>query len=206
MRIRTRTAGLVAGLAWIAFAGCQNADVTAPGGDGGVGTLTVAEIAAVSDYLMNGAFDGWDFGDAAGEGGGASLLSGAPITIDYALTIVNDCPAGGTLGVSGAISGTIDDQTFAGDLDLGLTTSASACAIAHEQTMITIDTDPDLVLNGSFAFDQGQLVGEAVFTYVGTVSWVTDDGRSGSCSYDVLVTATGDGSLAQSGTVCGTSI
>ena len=130
----------------------------------------------------------------------------APIAIDYAVSVSGECPLGGTLSVSGAVTGTIDDQTFAGDLDLGLTTAASACGIDHQQTAITVDTNPDLVLAGSFAFDQGQLVGEAVFTYLGTVSWVTDDGRSGSCSYDVLVTATSDGSLAQSGTVCGTSL
>lgn len=206
MRMGNRRVGLIAGLAWIAVAGCQNADVAAPDPGEGPGTLTAAEIAALSDFMMNGAFDGWDFGEAGGGGGGASLLSGAPITIDYAVTVANDCPAGGTLSVSGAITGTIDDQTFAGALDLGLTTSASACAFVHEQTMMTVDTDPDLVLDGSFAFDQGQLVGEAVFTYLGTVMWTTDDGRSGSCTYDVLVTATSDGSLAQNGSVCGTSL
>jgi hypothetical protein len=206
MGMGKRFVNLAGGLAFIAFAGCQNADITAPGdGDGDV-SLTTAEIAAMSGFLMNGAFDGWDFGQAGGGGAGASLLSGAPISIDYAVTVANDCPMGGTLSVSGAITGTIDDQTFTGDLDVGLTTSASACSFLHDQTTITVDTNPDLVLDGSFAFDQGQLVGEALFTYVGTVGWSTDDGRSGSCTYDVLVTATNDGSLTQNGTVCETSL
>jgi len=197
-------------ITWIAVAlgaasmsACQNADVAAPEGAGD--PLTTAEAAAISEYLMNGAFQGWDFSEA-GSGSGAALLAGTPITIEHAVTATAPCPLGGTLSVSGAISGSIDDQTFAGDLELGLTTTATGCAILHDGVQLSVDTGPDLQLEGSFAFDQTGLVGEATFTYVGALAWSSDDGRSGSCSYDVLVTADSGGSLVQSGTVCGTSL
>ena len=108
--------------------------------------------------------------------------------------------------MSGSISGTIDDQTFSGDLSLDVATSAINCIFAHEETQFTLNTSPDLVLSGGFAFDQGGLVGNAAFTYLGTILWGADDGRSGSCDYDVSVAYNADGSTVESGTVCGQSL
>lgn len=69
-----------------------------------------------------------------------------------------------------------------------------------------IDTNPDLRLAGDFSFADGAPVGVSTFTYSGAVLWEAEDGRSGSCSYDVVVTVSPDGSTAESGTVCGTSV
>lgn len=191
--------------AMMSLAACSSDTVTAPqGGD----AVSANEAAAISNFLVANAFAGWDFGDigGGGGGGGAALQSGVPITIDYAVDVSSACPLGGAIGVAGAISGSIDDQTLAGSLSLDFATSATSCAFVEEETRFTLDTNPDLVLSGAFSFDQGELVGDAVFTYVGAVSWATDDGRSGSCTYDVSVTASASGSLVESGTVCGASI
>jgi len=191
--------------ALVLFAGCQSDDVAGP--QVGNDAVSAAEAAAISDFLVSNAFAGWSFDDAGGGGGGgASLRSGTPITIDVAVDVSNACPLGGSLDVAGSISGSIDDQTLTGSLSLDVATSATSCAFPYEETQFTLDTNPDLVLSGAFSFDQGQLVGESVFTYVGTVFWGTDDGRSGSCSYDVAVTRSEAGTLVESGTVCGESI
>jgi len=202
MRIGRRIWWIALPLWASAITACQNADMLAPGGRA---ALSDAEAAAISEYLTQRAFEGWDFGQV-GDVGGAALLAGSTLSIDHTVDALAPCPFGGALGVSGAISGSIDDQAFSGNLDLDLTTAARACAIEHQGIGLTLDTGPDLRLDGTFAFDQTGLVGEATFTYTGVVSWAADDGRSGKCVYDVLVTVTSQGSLAQSGAVCGISL
>ena len=185
---------------------CSSDDVTAPIPSGG-DQLSANEAAAISEFLTSAAFMSWDFSDVAGGGGGgAALQSGSPITIDYAVDATVPCPISGQVGVQGAISGSIDDATYSGSLDLDIATSAAACAFLAESTQFTLDTNPDLVLTGAFAFDEGEIVGDAVFTYTGGVQWLADDGRSGSCSYDVSVTVNLSGSAVQTGTVCGQSL
>lgn len=188
--------------ALIALTGCQDGEVAGPpdGGD----AVSAGEAAAISGFLVNGAFASWNPGDIGG--GVSALLVGSPITIDHGVSVTSACPMGGELAVTGEITGSIDDQTLAGTLSLDVATSASNCAFLHEDTQFTLNTAPDLALSGGFSFDQGMLVGQAVFTYVGAVQWSSDDGRSGSCSYDVSVTADQSGSLVESGTVCGQSI
>ncbi|MDH3733447.1 MAG: hypothetical protein OEU54_07915 [Gemmatimonadota bacterium] len=206
MKIRNGITKLTAAAAVVFLAGCQNSEVAGPGQSSG--TVSANEAAAISTFLVSSAFEGWGFDDVGGGGGGASLRSssGVPITIDYAVDVTSGCPLGGDLGVSGSITGSIDDQTLAGDLSLSVVTSAANCAFLHEQTEFTLNTNPDLVLAGGFAFDQGELVGEATFTYTGTVLWAADDGRSGSCVYAVAVAMDAAGSVVESGTVCGQSL
>lgn len=202
MRELNRMSKLAACAAFVAFAACQNGEVVGPGLGGD--TVSASEAAAISGFLVNNAFSSWDLGGVGG--GGSSVLAGTPITIDYAVDASAGCPLGGELAVAGSITGSIDDQTFAGSLNLNVETSASNCGFLHEDTQFTLNTSPNLVLSGGFSFDQGELVGQAVFTYVGAVQWAADDGRSGSCTYDVSVTASETGSLVESGTVCGQSL
>lgn len=206
MRNGNRIARLAAVVTFVSFAACQTSEVTGPQQEG-EGSVSANEASAITNFIVGSTFEGWGFDDVGGGGGGgASLRSGVPITIDYGLDVTTGCPLGGELGVSGAISGSIDDQTLAGNLSLDVATSATNCGFAHEEIQFTLNTNPDLVLSGGFAFDQGQLVGDATFTYVGTVLWATDDGRSGSCSYDVTLTADAAGQSVESGTVCGQAL
>ena len=203
MRNGNRASRIAAAVAFVAFTACQSADVNGPGVGGSV---SADEAAAISNFLVGSTFQGWGFDDVGGGGGGASLRSGVPVTIDYALDVTTGCPLGGELGVSGSITGSIDDQTLAGNLSLDVSTSAVNCAFLHEETRFTLNTNPDLVLTGGFSFDQGQLVGDATFSYTGTVQWAADDGRAGSCAYDVTVAANASGQSVSSGTVCGQSL
>lgn len=188
------------------LAGCSDsADVAGPGGGSGGAQLSSAEAAAISDFFVGQAFTGWDF---SGVGGGSAsvLQKGTPITIDYSVSVENACPEGGTVGVAVTIAGTIDDETGSGDLSLDAVTSASDCGIVADAVGFRLDTDPDLTLTGDFTFANGQLIGESTFTYAGSVAWVAEDGRSGSCDYDVAITVSGTETAVASGTVCGTSL
>ena len=189
------------------FAACENTeDPIAPPQQ----ELTSAEAESINETIVGLAFQGWGFDQAAGSRvpapGGGLAASMAPINIDWALNVETACDEGGTFGVSGAITGSIDDQTFAGNLTLGVTTSMTACAVIAEEQTITLTTNPDFQLDGTVAWDQNGLVGTSTFTYVGGLDWSASDGRSGSCDFNVTVTLAQDGSETAAGQVCGVSV
>lgn len=201
----SRFGNLMAATGLLFFAACS--DSGNPAGPGGGDQVSASEAAAISDFLLGEAITGLDFGAiAGGGGGGAALRSGTPITIDYAASAEAPCPEGGLVGATVAISGTIDDQTLEGDLDLEVVTTAADCGIVADGTGFTLDTNPDLTLTGGFSFADGELVGESSFTYAGAILWSSEDGRSGSCTYDVVVTMSASSTAVASGTVCGTSL
>ncbi|MDX1576891.1 MAG: hypothetical protein R3266_00335 [Gemmatimonadota bacterium] len=200
----------VAGLAFLAACGGDGD----PAGPGDGDELSVSEAAALSSEIVELAFQGWSFGQATnavapGVGTGEELslsVAGVPLTVDYAVDVTSTCELGGSFHVSGAISGTIDDQTLAGQLALDVSTGMTDCTIPAERTTFTLNTNPALALSGSVAWDQAGLVGTSSFAYAGALDWSTADGRRGSCVIDVLVTLAQDGSGVESGTVCGVSV
>jgi hypothetical protein len=105
-----------------------------------------------------------------------------------------------------SVVGSIDDQTGAGDLALDITSSLTDCAVQADESTFTLNTNPALVLAGSFEFADGALASPSVFTFDGGFDWTASDGRAGSCVYDVTVTMETDGAFVESGTVCGVSI
>ena len=184
------------------LAACGGDDPAAPStGD----ELTPAEAAAISEYMAGNAFSGW-LEDAEAQSAVLGSGSGEPISFDIDDTFEVACEEGGSLTLSVALSGVIDDVTESGTLSLDLTTSAEACAFPAEGSVFTVDTDPDLRLVGDLEWEAGQPVGENTFTYDGTVRWSAEDGRSGSCVFDLQVTYLADGTTLESGTVCGMSI
>jgi hypothetical protein len=202
----TRILAAAAGVAF--FAACHSESEPLGPQPGGGDEISAAEAAAINEVLIGFAFDGWDLGDfgstsrAPGEG---IALSSVPIAIDFAIDTSAPCPQGGTAAVSGSIEGSVDDQTFAGNLDLTVATTLTDCAATADGKGFTFNTSPSLVLDGSFAWDQTGLSDVAAFTYAGSVDWVTGD-RSGTCAYDVQVSVSPSGATAANGTVCGISI
>lgn len=177
--------------------------------------LSANEAAAINQELVALAFGGWDFGQATpspaqapagGDGVSASFATGVPISIDWSLGVSTQCDQGGTFDASGAITGSIDDQTLAGNLTLDITTSMTDCAFTADQTIVTFNTNPDLQLNGSTAWNQAGLVGSSTYTYAGGLDWSAADGRSGSCTFDVVVTLAQDGTQTATGTVCNRTV
>lgn len=182
-------------------------DPVAPAGD----ELGEAEAAAIVEFISGAAFDGWSFDE--GEGAAASVApvpgasaSSEPIQFDVSIDASSQCPQGGSVSVAGLFAGTIDSETETGTVALGIVVSAAACSFPAEGTVFTVDTSPDLELDGDFAWEAGQPVGEQIFSYGGTVLWSAEDGRSGSCSIDLQVTRAEDGTLLESGTACGVSV
>lgn len=191
------------------FGACEDgADVIAPP----QGDLAPAEAESLNETIVGLAFQGWGFDQAAASrvpapGAGVSMsLAGVPINIDWAVSVSTACDEGGTFGVDGAISGSIDDQTLAGSLTLDVATSMTDCGFLAEEQVFTFNTNPDLQLEGSVSWDQNGLVGTSTFTYNGGLDWAAADGRSGSCTFNVSVSLAQDGAETASGTVCGVSV
>lgn len=186
--------------------GCGG-DPVAPGGD----DLSQAEAAAIAGFMSGAAFEGWSFDE--GEGAAASVapaagasVSGEPIQFDVAIDASSQCPQGGSVSVAGLFAGTVDSETQTGTVALGIVVTADGCTFPADETVFTVDTNPDLELDGDFAWEAGQPVGDQTFSYAGGIAWTAEDGRSGSCTIDLQVRRGEDGTLVESGSACGMSI
>lgn len=186
------------------LAACGDDPVAPPGGD----ELSAAEAAAISAFLVGESFEGWEFGQVGGPSASIapSRSAGAPITIDFSTQVSAACPEGGSIALAVDVQGTVDDETQSGTLSLFVSESLDACAFSAEGTVFTLDTSPDLELDGDFAWQAGEPVGEQSFTFAGGLLWEAADGRAGSCAVDLEVTLFEDGSTLQSGTICGSTL
>lgn len=196
-----RLGGVALSLAVLAACGD---DPAAPSGD----ELSASEAAAISEFLVGQSLEGWSFDEVGGPSASVAPSGsvGAPVTIDFSTEATIGCPEGGTVSLSVDIDGSIDDQTQSGTLSLFLVEALDGCAFPAEGTVFTLDTSPDLTLDGDFAWDAGQPVGEQSFSFAGGVQWSAADGRAGSCTVDLQVTLLEDGSTVESGTVCGSTL
>jgi len=191
------------------FGACEDGEdlIAPPQGD-----LSSAEAESLNETIVGLAFQGWGFDQAAASrvpapGEGVSMsLAGVPINIDWALSVSTACDEGGTFAVTGAVTGTIDDQTQAGTLALDVATSMTDCGFLAEDQIFMFTTNPDLQLEGMVSWDQNGLVGTSTFTYIGGIDWSAADGRSGSCSFDLMVSLAQDGAETASGTICGETV
>ena len=174
--------------------------VTACGdGDGGIGTtsgaeLTVSEVDAILGELFNIAF---------GVGGlsPAASAPATPIPFNENISESEACPGGGSVSLSGNISGTIDDVTLEGNIDMTLTESISGCVITSGTKKFTVNGDPNIKITAAMTIKANFSI-SGMFTMKGGFKFTSDDGRSGSCGIDMSVDlATG----SATGNVCGHS-
>lgn len=172
--------------------------VAACGDDGGgTGTtsgdeLTMSELNTIFGELFEIAF---------GVGGLSSAASApaAPVPFNQSISQTEACPEGGSVSLSGNLSGTIDDVTLEGNLDMTLTESISGCIIASGTKKFTVDGDPNIQITASVTFRPGI---SGTFTLKGGFKFTSDDGRSGSCGIDMSVNLATE---AVTGNVCGRS-
>ena len=173
--------------------------VTACGDDGGgTGTtsgdpLTTSEVDAILSELFDIGFD-------VGGQSAAASASATPIPFDESISESAACPGGGSVSLSGNISGSVDDVTFVGNLDMTLTEDISGCVITSGTKKFTVNGDPNITITASMTFTQTSLTG--TFTMKGGFKYTSNDGRSGSCGIDMSVNLA---TLDATGNVCGQS-
>lgn len=144
------------------------------------------------------------------EGGSALRLSLSPSgpsldvftrTDDFAVS--RDCALGGTVAVSGDRTVTIDTDAGTISAQLSATSSHDGCGIRTRQGK-EIDIDGDVTLVADRELSRAGARG--THTHTGTLTYVTADGKEGTCEIDLTTELTaGDGAATRTvvGTVCG---
>ena len=125
--------------------------------------------------------------------------------MDRSVNVSAPCNLGGEISLSGSVDGTVDDETFASDLEMEVGVQFDACVVASDQNTVIVD--------GDIQFDSHVVLSEIQFSadrsQVGGFEFTTNDGRTGSCAIDIDFSASyTEGTSAQSsvsGTVCGRS-
>jgi hypothetical protein len=136
---------------------------------------------------------------------GTAAGSAIPIRFDYSHT--ESCPLFGRIGVTGTMSGSINDQG-SGQLWLQVTETLTDCTFDSSHGDLVINGDPSLSLTGTFSFLNGSPATQQSLTLSGGFRWNFDEGGSGFCAINLtlnLATA-GSGTTTVSGTVCGRQV
>lgn len=110
-------------------------------------------------------------------------FSAAPVTTTFSWTRERECRNGGMVSASGEGTHVADRATGEVTIDFSGTKTITDCARARGDLVVTI--------NGSGSFQghreklNGQFVGIQTNDAQGSFSWVTSDGREGSCEYNL---------------------
>jgi len=170
-------------------------DVTGSSGD----ELTPTEVNAIFAALSS-AFA--DVGAAAPAG-----PAQAPIDFDESVTLTAQCDLGGNIVLSGSLSGSIDDVTFASDINFTVIFDPNACKVSDGTNTFTVEGDPDITLVLNIVTTGTTPAFTASGTETGGFTYTSSDGRSGGCKIDVTYSIVGNDAGVEtieiSGTVCG---
>ena len=178
-----------------AFAACGDDGPTGVQGD----PLSQEEVQAVFAAL-SGAFSQVGVPSASPAMDGVPSPSFAPEAVNDTFDFSSNCEVSGTIAAVGAVTGTVDNETFDSDLDYQLTITPNACTVTNQQNTLVVDGNPSIAISMDMQFS------ETVFavsgTYTGGLAYSTGDGRSGSCTINLSFNFNANGQSV-SGQVCG---
>lgn len=138
---------------------------------------------------------------ATGQSGLGISFSAAPVTTSFSWTRERECRNGGMVVANGQGTHVADRETGELTIDFSGDKTITDCARVRGDLVITI--------NGAGIFDghrhklNGMFEGLQTNNASGSFNWVTSDGRSGECEYDIHVSwdpSTGIKTIT--GTVC----
>jgi hypothetical protein len=130
------------------------------------------------------------------------LTSSVPIDADLNLSV--PCTSG-TITFDGSVDGDIDDETFEGEMSMQFVWGINGCDITTETTTFT--ATGEIEFEGDFTFSEELVTIDA--RERGGIEFTADDGRSGSCAFDVSFEATVTNTSASyqvTGEVCGQDV
>lgn len=188
---------LTASVALLALAACSD---TLGNGD----QLATEDVNAVTDEMVNMALDGVDAGVGQAFASAPGPQGAPAVEWTRTFTETRSCPAGGTMTLSGTVSGNVDRATRSGSITVSHTLALDDCARTRGDVTVTVNTDPPITFAGTVTIDAGQRSGE--FTKTGTFLWETSDGRSGSCEINLKIVRNADGTGSVTGTACGREV
>jgi hypothetical protein len=180
-------------------------DATGPGD-----ALTEAEATELAEIIFSQSVVAADQGGFAPATVAGLPLAYAPVNVDNETTVTLSCPLGGSFSAARSVSGTVDTETGAVDVDVSLVQTHTECGVrgAESGTDFTLDGAPNVTSTQSLTTD-----GAGAFTLSGGISgavdWVSGD-RAGRCEISLEYSGSGDGqgslSMSLSGRMCSTTI
>jgi len=142
------------------------------------------------------------------EGSSAQGPEAAPQQFSTTVEATIPCQLSGQVASEAVVSGTVDDETGAADVDFTVTQEQAACTVnASGGLEIRIDGDPGTTLSLEFTTD-GAGEFEAVGSLRGATLYEIGD-RSGGCDTNLFFSGSGGdagGEFILSGTVCGANL
>jgi hypothetical protein len=109
------------------------------------------------------------------------------------------CPQGGTISVSGDISGTLN-TSGTGSVGGDITITPANCSVSN----LIINGDPSISVGGQINFTDNEIAFPITFTETGGISYGPNP--SGSCQVNATYTINSSLSCTISGTVCGQTV
>ncbi|HEY0994478.1 MAG TPA: hypothetical protein VGD77_00675 [Gemmatimonadaceae bacterium] len=185
-----------------ALAACSaSSDSTSPGSSGLSQSQAEAFAGQVARALGNG-LDNTSFNVGSGQRRFAPPLSSpvAPTLVNVSVQQRTNCTAGGSIQVSGNMSGNISDQG-SGALLLQVTETISDWRCIGN---LVINGDPYVSAAGTFTFLNGNLNSPATISIGGGFKWGTGSAQSCQMQLTMLVYDNGTGRV--SGQVCGRGV
>jgi hypothetical protein len=178
---------------------CGGDDIIGTSGDPLESDEAIAVLSVISEILAGSLFE---FGPP-----GALAPAAAADPIDESVSLTANCPLGGTVSLSGRITGDADESRGTANVRFNLTESIRGCAFQHESIRFTINGSPNLQYDGSLSVQviQSEFALNGSLNLKGGLSYSSSDGRSGKCGVDVRSSFTPT-RVTQSGQVCGQSV
>lgn len=189
--------------------------VAACGEDGPVSTgdaLSEAEAAALSEIILGTAFQA----TAGGIPTAPATVDGpqaAPFSYSSDVDFTAPCSGGGTASLNGNATINGDDQTGEFSIAYNVTASYNECSefAGQQEQEFTVGGSLTMTANADYTAGQGQEFGSLTSTgsFNGSVSWSSDDGRSGTCAVALTSSTTSTGqsiTATTEGSFCGVSI
>jgi len=122
----------------------------------------------------------------------------ADIPVNESLDETAECPGGGSVRLRGNVNGTVDDETFAMDLEFNFTEEINACGVYHNEMLFVVNGAPDITWSGDYMYSAQSLTG--TFSMIGGFAYTAEDDRSGSCGMELNINFT---TGVASGNLCG---
>ncbi len=138
-------------------------------------------------------------GEAHPDTSGGCTVTGTGESCNFPLSYTGPCSGGGTISVSGDVSGTLNSS---GDGSIGtqITVTPTNCAVSGT----TFNGDPDITIDGQIGFTNSNPSYPITFTEGGGISYGPNP--AGSCQVNVTYTINSLSSCTVTGTVCGQSV
>jgi hypothetical protein len=127
-------------------------------------------------------------------------------TINRTFSNSHACPAGGTVSISGSVTGTSDPAAQ----NLSITTSATKtdadCAFNTKHGVLTLNGNPNVEMTGTVNIVAGKPVGLQTMSHKGSYTWKRN-GNTGTCNVDVSSAYDPSaGTITVTGTMCGRTV